>query len=103
MRHGFEDVRVNGFETRAKEASFFKEAMSRADGIAMLMSCSVWAATILYSHLSNGEGLLLMMPFIFSAISVLIYLVRCSFDTWGIAGAIVITGVHIALWQGYPI
>lgn len=103
MRRGIEDVRVNGFETRAKEASFFKEAMSRADGIAMLLSCSAWAATILYSHLSNGEGLLLMMPLIFSALSVLIYLVRCSFDTWGIAGAIVITSVHISLWHGYPI
>lgn len=94
---------MKGLENRAKEASFFEEAMSRADGIAMLISCSVWAATILYSYFGNGDGLLLMMPFIFSATSVLIYLARCSFDTWGLGGAIAITSVHITLWHGYPI
>ncbi len=94
---------MHGYESHAKEASFFEEAKSRADGIAMLMSCVVWAGTIIYSYLSNGEGLLLIMPFIFSATSVLIYLVRCSLDTRGIGGAIVITGVHIMLWHGFPI
>jgi hypothetical protein len=94
---------VNGLQSQVKETSFFEQAMSRADGIAMLMSCAVWVGTILYSYLSNGEGLLLIMPFIFSAISILVYLARCSLEAGGVGGAIVITCVHVILWQGYPI